>query len=171
MELYAALTLTTGLLVPVGRAKDEEPKIPAGPPPLHAVARMDKQGTLVIRQTLMRVVYRQEQRPRPVNVGGQPAAEVVTVRVATQVPETRMIQATGFQAFDLAGKRLEARTLPGLLKGWTDVLVSADGKMVDPFYLRVIREGTPVLIVPGFAPEPTPPPRPGPGGRGRRRGG
>lgn len=51
------------------------------------------------------------------------------------------------QAFDTKGKPITAKRLRALLKKQTDVLVSADDRPVDPFYLRLIKEGTVVLIL------------------------
>src|SRR5262249_26565639 len=51
------------------------------------------------------------------------------------------------QAFDTKGKRIESKKLLDLLKKKTTVLVSADGRPVDPFYLQLVKDSTVVLIL------------------------
>jgi hypothetical protein len=60
------------------------------------------------------------------------------------------------QAFDTAGKAIDARTLAQLLKKETPVLFSADGRKVDPFHLQLVKEGTMILVSPP-APQAPPP--------------
>jgi RNA polymerase sigma factor (sigma-70 family) len=59
----------------------------------------------------------------------------------------QMLGAQDFLAVDLNGKQIDPKGLAKLLQTETPVLVSSDGKMVDPYYLKVVREGT-VIIVP-----------------------
>jgi hypothetical protein len=79
----------------------------------------------------------------------------------TSYEQTIALLATGYaveqvKAYDTRGRVVEHKTLPGLLKGETVVLVSADGKRVDPFYLRLVKEGTLVFVLPVSSP-PRPP--------------
>ena len=53
-----------------------------------------------------------------------------------------MIDARQVKAFGTDGKEIDAKKLARLLAKETPVLVSADGKPIDPFYLRVVKEGT-----------------------------
>ncbi len=64
------------------------------------------------------------------------------------------------KTYDTRGKEVERKKLPGLLKGETLVLVSATGQPVDPLYLRLVKEGTLVIVlpVPIVPPPPAPPP-------------
>ncbi len=63
------------------------------------------------------------------------------------------------KAYDTRGKVVQPKKLPELLKGETVVLVSADGKPVDPLYLRLVKDGTLVFVLPASAiPPPAPPP-------------
>jgi hypothetical protein len=69
------------------------------------------------------------------------------------------------KAFSVDGKPIERKKLRGLLKKETAVLVSADGKEIDPFYLQMIKEGTIILLVqpvihPPAVAEPPPPVEP-----------
>jgi hypothetical protein len=67
------------------------------------------------------------------------------------------------QVYDTRGKAVSPKKLPGLLKGETFVLVSADGKPVDPLYLRLVKEGTLVFVLPAPPTPPPVPPAPAPG--------
>ena len=51
------------------------------------------------------------------------------------------------QVFDKNGKRIDPSDATWILKKETPVLVSADGKAVDPSYLKEAKEGTLILIV------------------------
>jgi hypothetical protein len=77
------------------------------------------------------------------------------------------------QVFDHNGKRLAPNDIPRFLKSMP-VLVSSDGKPVDPFYLRLLREGSLIVVSPALAtstaspippavPIPIPPPNKLPG--------
>src|SRR5207244_2886620 len=65
----------------------------------------------------------------------------------------------GVTVYGVDGKKLDATRVR--LPGPTPVLVSADGNPVDPFYLRLAREGTLVIVAPrnfpGDGPMPLPP--------------
>jgi hypothetical protein len=51
-----------------------------------------------------------------------------------------------FESFDATGKKADADTLAARLKKNPTVLVSFHGE-VDPFYLRVVKEDTLILVV------------------------
>jgi hypothetical protein len=163
MQVHVVLALTAGLLVGAGRGKDEEPELPKGPPPIQTVARMDRSGNLVIRTVVPVTAYRQVQRTRLVNQGGKqvPVTETVTVAVVTQL--VRQLKSPKFQVFEAGGKKGDPKDLARRLKKWTPVLLSADGKKVDPFYLQVIKDETLVVLLPAGlqgGPERMPDPRP-----------
>jgi RNA polymerase sigma factor (sigma-70 family) len=52
------------------------------------------------------------------------------------------------KVYDTRGNEVQPEKLSGLLKGEVYVLVSADGKPVDPLFLRLVKEGTLVFILP-----------------------
>jgi hypothetical protein len=53
------------------------------------------------------------------------------------------------QAFGTDGKRLDRKAiLARLSKEEVPVLVSSDGREVDPFHLQLIKEGTVILVLP-----------------------
>jgi hypothetical protein len=76
------------------------------------------------------------------------------------VPVTRMVRVSlddkEVTVYDAGGKKIDPAKLPKL-RGATPALLSADGKEVDPFYLRVAREGTLVIVAPQLASVRTPP--------------
>jgi hypothetical protein len=77
----------------------------------------------------------------------------------TQISEQKM-KAEGIRAYRADGKRVDAKMLPKLLAKQRGVLMSADGKKVDPFYLQIMKADTLVFVLP--QPEGRPVPRPQP---------
>jgi hypothetical protein len=147
MKGRALLIVAAGLLVGADRGKDKEPQLPKGQPPTLVLAKADREG-LAIRQMVRVAEYRQEQRTRTVKQNGQDRQVPYQVTVLDQRMEAREMRAGKFQAFGTDGKPVDAKAAAGQLKGWTAVLLSADGKRVDPFYLQVIKEGTLVIVLP-----------------------
>jgi hypothetical protein len=168
------ILLSTAALVLVAanvRKEEEKLALPQGPQPLQVVAHMDRDGNVLIRQ--MVPVYRQEVRRKKVDQKDGGTAEVqYTVTVMTQQEVQRKLVGHSVQAYNTDGKKIERKALAGLLKNESVVLMSVDGKKVDPFYLRLVKEGTVVLVPPGgeiilapkgeiiATPPPPPPPKP-----------
>ena len=67
--------------------------------------------------------------------------------------------AADVEAFGTDGRRIPLKALAQLLRDERPVLLSANGRKVDPFYLQLIKEGTVILVLPMPVP---PPPRQGP---------
>ena len=90
----------------------------------------------------------------PRQLRAQPARARKGVQVKVQIQNnffmmrTRTLPAAAVRAFGTDGKRLPAAELRRLLRKEVTVLVSADGRKVDPFYLEVFRADTPVLVLP-----------------------
>jgi hypothetical protein len=143
---------------------------PKGPPPMVMAVKVDGAGqpSFVVSQTVM--------VPTQVTVVVK-VGDRVENRVETRlVPQTREIRRTldneKVRFFDAAGKRIDLKDALKRLMKATPVLVSADGKEVDPFYLRLAREETLVVVSPELAgpamggpvpvPLPAPPPPPPP---------
>jgi hypothetical protein len=134
---------------------------PKGPPPTIMAVRVDGAGQpfLVVQQPVMVP----QQVTVQVKVGDRIENRVET-RVVTVMREVRRAldnEKTRF--FDAAGKRIDLKDALKRLMKTTAVLVSADGKEVDPFYLRLAREDTVVVVSPELAgamggPVPIPPP-------------
>jgi hypothetical protein len=160
MKPNVVIALTAGLLVAAGRGKEEKSELPRGPAPIHTVARVDRAGRLIVTTPV--TVYKMEERKRVVNRGGKEVEVTEFVRVPEVVLTTREVKNSQFQVFEAGGKKVEAKDLARRLTRWTPVLLSADGKKVDPFYLQVIKKGTPIILLPPETqrmPEPIPAPR------------
>jgi hypothetical protein len=133
---------------------EEAIKPPEGPPPAQVIASMTKEGELEITQPVL--VPETHQEERTVNVNGQAVKQVVEVTGFKTVQVTRRVSAEGVKVTTAAGKEVDAKELPDKLRKPTIVLMAADGKKVDPFYLKIVKSETLVIV----APMPTPPPLP-----------
>jgi hypothetical protein len=72
----------------------------------------------------------------------------VKVKVSSVVLTTAELPAKSVEAYSVDGKAISAETLATLLAKERTVLVSMDGKKLDPFYLQLYKEGTIVLVPP-----------------------
>jgi hypothetical protein len=139
----------------------EAPDPPKGPAPKVMVLNVDKDGRGYLQASVTVTKFVPETRTTIVN--GQ--MKVVQVQVPVTVTEQRQIALTdeGVTVFGPDGKKLDPKNLPKLT-GAVAVLLSADGKEVDPFYLALARPGTLVIVAPGLAsppgPDLAPPPKP-----------
>jgi hypothetical protein len=59
------------------------------------------------------------------------------------------------RVYNTQGMQVDPRDLPRLLEKMVPVLVSSDGRGVDPLYLRHAKPGTLVLILPRVQPKPS----------------
>jgi hypothetical protein len=133
-------------------AAENASKLPTSPAPNHATARINKDGSLVLREGVFQTTYEYKEENLE-SKDGRVVRRRIQVPVTTMREVTRNIAAKDIQAYTTEGKKLDPRDLANFLKKDTPVLVSADGKKVDPYYLQVIKEGTIVLVVP--IPKPT----------------
>ncbi len=85
---------------------------------------------------------------------GQRVVQVVQTVVVT-VPVSKIIKlslgAEGVQVYGTDGKKLDPKEVQKLAAKPVAALASTDGKPVDPFYLRLARAGTLVLVFPPSA--------------------
>jgi hypothetical protein len=130
--------------------------VPPGVPPVTGVAVMDKKG----RIALLELVTVYVPVSRPVKREGKDDADMVTSYAHVAQPMTRLLDPAETPVYGTEGKRIDPKKLPELLRTETAVLVSRDGKMVDPFHLRLIKEGT-LIVVPPPATAAAPVPAPG----------
>jgi hypothetical protein len=155
--------LTAGLLfaAPVRvPGTDEEVRLPRGPQPRQALARVNNDQLIL---TEAQTVYVQQQRTVQEVVEGRVVQRTVTVAVpVVQTVEVKHAL-KDVRAFGTDGKKVEAKAVAEALDKRKPVLVSADGRPVDPFYLKIIKEGTLVLVLPSPAVTPPPPVPPPPG--------
>lgn len=128
---------------------------PKGLPPRLIIVSVDKEGRPYLKQYILE--NRQEQVKVKVLVNGR-EEERTEVRTVTVTREARLyLDIPDAEVQDTNGKRVDLKKLR--LSGPTPVLLSGDGNAVDPFYVRLVREGT--LIVVRYLPTPRdlPPPK------------
>jgi hypothetical protein len=148
-----ALLAVTLAAVVAAPAPPEEPVKPAeGPPPTQVIARMTGSGELEITQSVL--VPGKHQEERTVIVNGQAVKQVVSATDYRTEQRTRRLSAEGVKITTAAGKEVDIKELSEKLSKPTIVLLAADGKKVDPFYLKIIKGDTLVIV----APMPTPVP-------------
>jgi len=137
--------LTLALLLPATLAPAPKATLPKGPPPRIVSASIDSEGGFQFVEVTTK--YVPQQRTREVNVGGQvqKVTETVTVPVTEMVQ--RKVDGENVEVYWVDGKKLDPEKVRKLAGKTLPVLVSSDGKPVDPFYLRLAREGTLVLVV------------------------
>jgi hypothetical protein len=140
----AAALLAAAPVLALGGGPDGRP---GGPPPRVMVLNVERDGTPYIVQTVTEFVP--EQRTQEVKVGKEIQKRVVTVYVPVRKQVRVGLDGKDVQIFDSNGKRLALQDVPRMLKA-VPVLVSADGKPVHPFYLRLVREGTLVVAAPSL---------------------
>ncbi len=133
---------------------DSRAPTPKGPAPITALAQVTREDKIAVSRPVrcVRPVTQKFSRE------GQEFLHPVTAYVHDTVMAQVLHPLAEVRAFDLMGQPIETQQLHKLLARETTVVVSADGKNVDPFYLRVMKEGTIVLVLP----PPPAPPRPEP---------
>ncbi len=155
------LTLVV-LAAPGGALLGGEPAQPRGMAPQFLVVGLDRDGNAVLKQTITGV--RPETRTEQVKEGDRVVTRSVPVMVTFQAQNTIPLSNKKIEVYRADGKRVTAAEVARLITGDTPVLVSSDGKMVDAVYLRLVREGTLVVVappdllnLPPVAPVPLPP--------------
>src|SRR5438045_3688429 len=131
--------LSAALLTAPAVGVKGEAERPKGPPPLVMLAEVPKDGTPYLEQ--VRVRHVPQIRVVEGVVGGRVRKRHETVFVPVQEAVRLSLAAKGVTVFGTDGKPIDSKEVGKLLNKPTAVLVSADGKPVDPFYLRLAREG------------------------------
>ena len=144
-----ALVLASAVAAPA--PADDPIKPPQGPPPTQVLASVTKEGDFEITQTVMVPETRNE--ARTVVIDGRAVTQTVTVTAFKTVQVTHRIKGEGVKVYTVAGKEVDAKDVPDKLKKPIVVLFAADGNKVDPFYLKIIKPDTLIVV----APLPTPP--------------
>jgi hypothetical protein len=151
-RLWTALLL--GAIAAAARA-GEKGEVPKGPPPGLLLASVNKKGQLVMLEA--RVEYTKEVRSRVVTRDGKR----ITVQEQVTIPKVRHRErvwpTAGIRVFDVAWNKVDPKSLRKRLARRTLVLISIDGKPVDPAYLTAFKKDTLVLVLPLVA---DPPPEP-----------
>jgi hypothetical protein len=73
-----------------------------------------------------------------------------TVFVPVQEVTPVFLDDKGVTVYDSKGKRIDAKDLPKVVTRTMPVLVSADGKEIDKFFLSIVREGTLIVVAPAL---------------------
>ncbi len=141
-------------------APGEAARGPRSLPPLAVAAGIDEKGVVYVRDNSGNAFT--STGYYEVEEGGQKRLVPVQIKENVFTLRTRSLDARAVRAFRTDGKPVPAADLPRLLRKEVTVLVSADGRKVDPFYLEVIRAGTPVLVLPAPAFHGAPPAIPAP---------
>src|SRR5437763_14172585 len=145
---------------------EEKITLPSGLPPQFVLAVI-KDGKCEVTSPAVVPTTQEETRRRVATVDGKQVQILEKVQVTRyKVQHVTTVLARPL-AYDRSGKAVDAKRLATLLAKPTVVLQSVDGKPVDPFYLRTVKEGTLILSMPisplGTAPPPpdtkTAPPR------------
>jgi hypothetical protein len=141
------LTLTALSVVSGFPDRPDKLQRPKGPGPMRKLAFLDQRGGVTVQGTIWKDILVPEKTGK---------------MVRRKVPYTQVIHYPpgSVGVFDTDGKKVCPKALVKLLKNPVPVLVSADGKKVDPYYLRGVKKGTLILVLPQ-AQTGKPPPRVG----------
>jgi hypothetical protein len=145
----ALLTLTLSL--PAAPA----PKVerPEGPAPLVVMISPRAEGQVTVLQTEQTMVPVQKV-VTVATADGRTRQVTQTVMVATPRQVMRHVPLEQMQFYGPDGKKMESKDVKKLLTKPMPALLSADGKPVDRFYLRLASKGTLVLVIPPVAGNP-----------------
>jgi hypothetical protein len=116
------------------------------------------EGTLEILQTTQKSVPQQVTEQTQVGNRLVPVTKTVTVSIPMQQIIRVSLDDKGVQVYGADGKKIDPKDVGKRIAKPVPALLSADGKPVDPFYLRLAREETLVLVIP--TPEAAPAPKP-----------
>jgi len=142
MLLYLFSFVLAAQPVPGPAGEPEDPV--RGPAPLIRIAVVDPDGKLCLEIPVMVPVS--VPRTVEVEVGGKKETKTVTETVMKMEKRAFALDSGEIQVYSVDGKKIDPSDLPKLLSKRSPVLVSADGKKVDQFYLKLAREGTVVVV-------------------------
>ncbi len=128
---------------------EEEKRVITSGPPTFGRASMDKTGLF-----LSTPVSYYEPHTKHFKGAGEEVTTVTSyeLKVSDQVVR---LDRKHFRATDLAGKEIDKNDLEKALQTPTFVLVAYENKKVDPYYLKVVKEGT-IIILPDAPPTSNP---------------
>jgi hypothetical protein len=142
--------------LPVASAADPDFSAVKSPPPAHGDAQIVG-GVLFL--TRARVVMIPETRLGTRTVDGKEETYTYTTYSPQNQPENYSLNPDDYRVFGVDGQPLDGTNAGRRLRLTTPVLVSDDGRKVDPIYLKLYKPDTLVIYVrPGM--EPPPPPEP-----------
>src|SRR5262249_39940422 len=118
---------------------------PKGPPPRIHNAAIEK-GWLVIEETEVRYVV--QTRQETVTINDQKVVQTKTVTVPALVTQRRRVSLKGATFQDAGGTKYDHKEAAKLLAKFRPVVLSLDGKPVDPAYLKLLAKATIVIVGP-----------------------
>lgn len=130
---------------------EERTPLPKGPPPMQFVARIDDQGRLAVRMVVPDFPPPRgdrDDRPSRSGRGDRSTRDRDMPPPPTFREVTDRFDLRDVRAYDTDGREIDRDRLRDMLRKDMHILISGDGRKVDPFYLAIIKEGTPVLILP-----------------------
>lgn len=163
--LHTYLTFSLAVLLPrLLPWTHEEPKLPDGLPPEFCLARAaEVDGRVTLYLTRVRWVFREHNTW--VMKDGKEVTEKHTERCSVAMASPPIVvDGKDVRVSTSDGWPVDAKELPKLLEKPTQVLLFVTGE-VDPFYLKVVRVGTPIVTAPydvvhdGVGEYPKPPPK------------
>jgi len=125
------------------------PDKPSGPPPTFRTVEAQREGPPVI--LFYRLEHRGVWRELELHIGGFQTTLTIKFTEALQVPYHvvgYVVDGEKFQVYRANGKRADPKDIKGMFKGLTPVLMSTDGKPVDPYYLQVVKDDAIILVGP-----------------------
>jgi hypothetical protein len=148
LKLFAIVCMAT--VASTAAAQEQPRKSPGIAPRFVRILQIDRdQSELILSTVTMRFVA--EQRTRSVERGGKTEDEVYTVRTPVYEERAESISLHVAQIFDGRGKELTAEEIWKRAEIGAAAVVSADGRKVDPVYLKALAKDTLVIVVPPAA--------------------
>ena len=143
--MFAPIVLGFALLAP--SAPVPKDVSPVGPAPIVVELKPNSEGKVLV------TVRREEKRKVPVAQGGavnpnNPVLEREITSIRTMQIELGDVK--DLQVTTAAGKAFDAKDAIAKIKDGAIVVLTTDGKKVDPNYLRVFKDDTLVLVSPEF---------------------
>jgi hypothetical protein len=147
--------------VPPGE-REEGAVAPVGAAPVTGMAWLPRSEDRILLELPSVTVY--EPKTSWVQRDGDKGPTAVTTYVPALQRRLLRLAVAEIEAYGTDGKRIEGKALRGRLAKRVAVLVSADGRKVDPYHLQVVKDGTLILVhpvtkVPPPVPFPAPPAR------------
>jgi hypothetical protein len=136
-----SLALLTALALPAA-----DPAAPGGVAPEQALAVIDAKGKMIITHVSC-ACYGPAVQENVVVVPGEKETKA-KVKTSTVMLTTAEIDAKHVQAYTVDGKTVPAEKLATMLAKEKTVLVTMDGKKLDPFYTQLYKDDTIVLVPP-----------------------
>ncbi len=138
--------------VEVAPKTEGAPRLPDKPMPVPVLASLNEDGKVAVKVTHAVCVQRTVK-----DKGGAPRTVVEQLNAVS----LRVLTAEDVRGFDTRGKELTPRALARALKKEVLALAYTNGEGPDPQHLRLIRDGTLILVLPAQPLPPAPPPVPG----------